>query len=165
MARMPTRLLPVAGSLLLALAFLGGGCSGSESDPTYRIEAGNPEMEAAFAKGRATLSDFWKVLAHPTSGESDFSVKVPLRQNGRTEYFWIVDPTRGDGVVRGQIGNDPEFVKRVKLGETVEFKESEIVDWMYLRAGKMHGNYTLRPLMKSMDAKERAELEQVLAEP
>lgn len=162
---MPIPARPVVGSVLLALAIVGGGCSGSESDPTYRIEAGNAEMEAAFAKGKATLPDFWKVLENPTNGESDFSVKVPLQQNGRTEYFWIVDPTRSGDVIRGQIGNDPEFVKRVKLGDTLEFKESEIVDWMYMRAGKMHGNYTMRPLLKSMDPKERQALEQLMAEP
>lgn len=137
----------------------------SSSDPTVRVEAGNPEMEAAFRKGRETLPRFWNVLANPTNGESDFAVKVPLKQDGHVEYFWVESPNRTGTQVTGRIGNDPEFVKRVSFGDTIEFAESEIVDWMYMRNGKLHGNYTMRPLLGSLSPEERAQLEAILAEP
>lgn len=34
-----------------------------------------------------------------------------------------------------------------------------------MRDGKMHGNYTMRPLLKTMPADEAAQLRSLLAEP
>jgi uncharacterized protein YegJ (DUF2314 family) len=36
----------------------------------------------------------------------------------------------------------------VKLGQLVEFSEAEIVDWLYMEGGKMHGNFTACALLK-----------------
>jgi uncharacterized protein YegJ (DUF2314 family) len=37
-------------------------------------------------------------------------------------------------------------------------------DWMFMRDGKMHGNYTMRPLLKTMPAEQAAKLRSMLAE-
>jgi uncharacterized protein YegJ (DUF2314 family) len=44
-------------------------------------------------------------------------------------------------------------------------KQADIADWMYMRGGKMYGNYTMRPLLKTMPAAEAAEFRSILAEP
>jgi uncharacterized protein YegJ (DUF2314 family) len=42
----------------------------------------------------------------------------------------------------------PWFAKTVKLGQVIEFTESEIVDWLYLENSRMIGNYTACALLK-----------------
>jgi len=49
-------------------------------------------------------------------------------------------------------------VKKVKLGQEYTFTRNEISDWMYMAAGKMQGNYTLRVELESMPPKEAAAL-------
>jgi uncharacterized protein YegJ (DUF2314 family) len=56
-----------------------------------------------------------------------------------------------DGEFDGVIGNDPGLVTKVRLGQKWKVKKS---DWMFVRAGKIHGNYTLRPLPKTMKPPE-----------
>ena len=53
-----------------------------------------------------------------------------------------------DGSFTGRINNTPRLVKTVTFGESFTFSEGEIVDWLYLDAGKMKGNYTACALLK-----------------
>jgi uncharacterized protein YegJ (DUF2314 family) len=59
-----------------------------------------------------------------------------------------------DGSFEGMIGNEPGLVTNVKLGQKWTLKKAEISDWMFIHEDKMHGNYTMRPLLKTMDQKE-----------
>jgi uncharacterized protein YegJ (DUF2314 family) len=83
----------------------------------------------------------------------------------QTEYFWLGDLERHSGKVSGTVNNTPELVKNVKEGDRISVMEGEIADWMFMRDGKMHGNFTLRPLFKTMSPDEAAKLRAVLAEP
>ena len=56
-------------------------------------------------------------------------------------------------------------VKSVKMGERIEVPEEKISDWLYMRDGKMVGNYTVRPLLKTMAVEEAATVKAMLAEP
>ena len=71
-----------------------------------------------------------------------------------TEYFWITGLKLEKKVVTGEIGNDPKLVKTVQAGQRIAIKEHDIVDWLYMKRGKMIGNYTSQPLMKSMSKDE-----------
>ncbi len=43
--------------------------------------------------------------------------------------------------------------------------EADISDWLYMRNGKMVGNYTLRALFKNMSPEEVREAKKRLGEP
>lgn len=111
-------------------------------------------MASAIAAARLKLPHFWKVRAATANGESDFSLKVRIEDGEKVEFFWCVDIKAKNGVVTGEIGNDAEIVKSVHLGQRITIKEADIADWLYIRDGKMIGNYTVRPLMKSMSKEE-----------
>ncbi len=81
-----------------------------------------------------------------------------------TEHFWCTDIKTEKGVITGEIGNDAEIVKTVRLGQRVTIKEADISDWLYFKKGKMVGNYTVRPLMKSMNKEELDLLKNQLGE-
>lgn len=93
------------------------------------------------------------------------AVKVPIVDGEETEHFWLIDVTFANGSFKGTINNDPGLVKNVKIGQPWTVKKTEISDWMYMRDGKMHGNYTMRPLLKNLPKEEADQYRAMLAEP
>jgi uncharacterized protein YegJ (DUF2314 family) len=153
-------------ALLLVPFVVVGTLTGCGDPPStlVQIEANDAMMAEAIEQGKATLGDFWAVHANPTKGESDFAVKVAIAEGDRKEYFWLVDPKRQGKRVSAAIGNEPEIVKHVTLGQVIEFDESEIVDWMFMREKKMHGNHTARALLKRMSPEQAEAVQRLLAE-
>ena len=130
----------------------------SKRDKVVMVEDDDPEMVAAIAKARSTLPHFWQVFDKKERGESGFLLKVEIKDKRGSEFFWAIDLQRQDGKTMGTINNDPNIVASVKLGDRIEIREADIADWLYMRAGKMMGNATLKPLLKTMPAKEAARL-------
>jgi uncharacterized protein YegJ (DUF2314 family) len=160
---MKLRLIPLL-AVLLGMALCS--CTRKpKEDRTISVEATDPEMNGAIAKGRETLPSFWQAFDHREHGEEKFSLKVMITDGHRTEHFWANDIERKDGKIFGTINNDPEIVKNVRMGERIEIPDAQISDWLYLRDDKMIGNYTLRVLFKQMPAKEVEYWKQRMAEP
>jgi uncharacterized protein YegJ (DUF2314 family) len=90
-------------------------------------------------------------------GYDEQEMEAAIKDRGETEHFWLTDVTYRDGSFEGLIGNDPGIVTNVKFGQKWTLKKVEISDWMFMRDEKMHGNYTLRPLLRTM-RKEDAEM-------
>jgi uncharacterized protein YegJ (DUF2314 family) len=149
----------VIAVLFVALA----GCS--KKDKVIFVEDDDPEMLAAIAKARGSMPDFWQVFEKRPRGESNFSLKVKISDQKGTEFFWLNPIERKDGKTFGTINNDPDIVSSVKLGDRMQIPEADISDWLYMRDGKMVGNYTLRVLFKQMPANEVAKYKQMMADP
>ena len=78
-----------------------------------------------------------------------FAVKVGIPAgDDSSEFFWISPFEPRGGKYTGRINNTPRMVKTVKLGQTIEFSEDEIVDWLYTEDGKMRGNFTACAMLK-----------------
>ena len=107
---------------------------------------------------------FWHVFDRREHGESDFSLKVRIRDKDATEHFWLVDVERRNVRTFGTIDNDPETVNNVKAGDRVEIPEADITDWTYMRDGKIVGNFTIRPLLKSMPPEQAEKVRKALAD-
>jgi uncharacterized protein YegJ (DUF2314 family) len=139
------------------------GCS--PQDRVINVEDDDPAMVAAIAKARSTLPQFWQAFAKPARGESEFSLKVKITDKKGTEHFWANDIERRGGKTLGTINNDPSIVASVKFGDRIEIPEADISDWFYMRDGKMVGNRTLIPLLRTLPAKEAAAYRELLADP
>lgn len=126
------------------------------SDQVVSIETDDPEMNQAIKKARGSLPSFWSALEAAGEKETNFSLKVAIAGNGSVEHFWVVDIKREGEKITGTINNEPEMVKTVSMGQTYEFSEKEITDWLFKRNGKMVGNETMRPLLKRMSKEEAA---------
>jgi uncharacterized protein YegJ (DUF2314 family) len=148
--------------LLAGVLILASAVSGRADDPVVQVPASDPEMNAAIAKARQQLPHFWSTFSRPTKGESDFCIKVKIEDKGAVEYFWCADIERSGDKITAIVNNDPEIVKCVKLGQRIAITEHDIADWLYMRDQKMVGNYTLRPLMKTMNKEERSKAEALL---
>lgn len=136
-----------------------------KNDPVVAVPEADPEMNAAIAHARESLPHFWDVFETPTRGESDFALKVRIQDRHGTEHFWVTDLRREDGKVYGLIGNDPDTVTSVKLGDEIQIPAADISDWLYMREGKMVGNFTVRVLFKQMPADEVERLNGILEDP
>jgi uncharacterized protein YegJ (DUF2314 family) len=75
-------------------------------------------------------------------------VKVAVSEADDREFFWIAPFEQRGSKFTGEINNTPQLVKKVKLGQTIAFTESEIVDWLYQDGRAMRGNFTACVLLK-----------------
>ncbi len=137
----------------------------SKRDKVTSVAGDDPEMVAAIARARASLPQFWEVFERRDRGESGFSLKVKITDKRGTEHFWLSDIDRRDGQLHGTINNDADIVRSVKLGDRIAIPEEDISDWLYMRQGKMVGNFTLRVLFKTMPAAEVQRYQRMMADP
>ena len=140
-------------------------CCSCSRKPETLVEGGydEQEMDAAIARARKEVDSFIAELSKRNG--TDFAVKVPIEDNEEVEHFWLTDIVYRDEKFHGVIGNEPGVVTNVKMGQKWSVKKSEISDWMFMRDGKMHGNYTVRPLLKTMPEEEAAGIRSMLANP
>jgi len=131
----------------------------AERDELAMVADNDPDMAAAMRKARTTLAEFLAIASAPQPGMEGFAVKIAVHDGCQAEYFWI-HPFSYDGVrFSGQLGNTPRSLTRVKAGDKISFSEHEIVDWTYMDAGKMQGNYTARALLRKAPKEEREAFE------
>jgi uncharacterized protein YegJ (DUF2314 family) len=91
-------------------------------------------------------------------------VKAPIADEDNTEYFWLTDVTYVAGKFHGTIGNEPGLVSHVKLGQKWTIAKSDIADWLFMRGGKMYGNYTIRPLLHTLPKEQAAYFKSILVD-
>ncbi len=149
--------------LLTGLSLTCSSCGKSQPETLYTGSYDEQEMDAAMELARSEVDTFIAVMQQGNG--TDFSVKVPIEDANGTEYFWISNIKYRDGSFEGTIGNEPGIVKNVKFGQKWTIAKSEISDWMYLRDGKMHGNYTMRVMLKSLPEDQAEEMRSRLADP
>lgn len=140
-------------------------CCSCQSKPSTLVEGkyDEAEMDAAITRARLEVDSF---IAELTKGDGEeFAVKAPIKDGGETEHFWLTDVVYRGETFEGKIGNDPGVVTNVKFGQAWSIKKYEISDWMFMRGGKMHGNYTMRPLLKVMPKELADEYRSMLANP
>ncbi|WP_436715944.1 DUF2314 domain-containing protein [Roseiconus lacunae] len=151
---------------LLAIGICLIGCSAPDAEtPETLVTSGYDQdaMEQAIRKAQNSVSTFVAELENPTG--SDHAVKAPIEDDGETEHFWLTNLDLKDGVFTGIINNEPGIVSNVKIGQSWTIKQEEISDWMFMKDGMMHGNYTLRPLLETMPAEQADQLRAILVDP
>jgi uncharacterized protein YegJ (DUF2314 family) len=151
--------------MTLWLGALAVVCCSCDSTPDTLIQGGydQQEMDAAIARARDEVDSFIAELEQGNG--TDFSVKAPIEDRGEVEHFWLTDIVYRNGEFEGFIGNDPGMVTNVRIGQKWTIRKDEISDWMFMRDGKIHGNYTMRPLLKTMPEEEAERFRSMLADP
>lgn len=137
---------------------------GKESTPTSSSEDFGLSFAAAMDRARRELPG---VLQRFQAGELEgagFSVKVPVRDGEQLEYFWLADTSYAEGCFSGFIEDEPVEVSTVKLGDRWTALAQDVVDWMYSRDEKMHGNFTLRAVLGQMAPEHAGRYRALLAD-
>jgi uncharacterized protein YegJ (DUF2314 family) len=155
-------------TLLATILVLSGGQAEAETllerakrDGIAYVEKDDAEMAAAMRRARDTLPEFLKLARAPRPTMRAFAVKVAVVEGDETEFFWIAPFEQRKSEFTGRINNTPQLVKKLRFGQTINFREDEIVDWLYQDGGKMIGNFTACVLLKR---EPRNEAEQFMKE-
>lgn len=130
----------------------------AKRDAIVMVAKDDAEMAAAMRKARETLPQFLGLVAVPRQTTTGFAVKVAVTEGDDAEFFWITPFEQRKNVFTGRINNTPRLVKKVRLGQTISFREDEIVDWLYMEDGKMVGNFTVCILLKREPPEQASEL-------
>jgi uncharacterized protein YegJ (DUF2314 family) len=151
------RLLKLLAVLALTLSITAPTTSAAK-DPDTLVRGGysQAQMDAGIARARKEVGAFLDVLAKDDA--DSFAVKVPITDKNGTEHFWLVDIEydKAKASFTGKIGNRPGIVRNVKSGQEWTVKRDEITDWNYTRGEKIHGGYTIDPLLASMPKDQAA---------
>ena len=133
------------------------GCSrNSEGDNYTQVRSDDAAMNAAIEKAKSTVGEFVTAFHAQKPNSKDFFVKKPYpTPSGEREHMWIEVLEEDKGVLKGRIANEAEETRKVKLGQLVSLKLSEISDWKYQNGKKLVGGYTIRYFVEKMPPKER----------
>jgi uncharacterized protein YegJ (DUF2314 family) len=124
---------------------------------TINVPNADPEMAAAQAKARATLQQFWMAYNDPGPADEGFALKVAIPYGcNNSEHVWTDRIEVEAGKITGVVGNEPRYARAIRSGQRIEIAEGRVSDWMFMRAGKIVGNHTMRPLLKRMPPAEAA---------
>lgn len=152
---------PVRRAVLVALALATVACKDDPEERVGPFREPDPEMRAAMRAARAGLDRFFRVFDDPSRGEHGFAVKIGVIDSRPTRYFWLEELERAEGGVSGVIDRKP-LLNLGRAPERVRADHDAIVDWLYLRDGKVHGYFTLRPSMKAMTPSELEKAQGIL---
>lgn len=119
---------------------------------TLTSEYDESEMDLAIAKARSNVDEFLTALEEKSA--DSYSVKAPITDENGTEHFWLTEVSFADGTFTGSVGNDPGIVRNVEFGQSWEVKKEDISDWMLTRGEKIHGGFTIDPLLDSFPKEE-----------
>ena len=124
-----------------------------QEDGIYDVRADDPEMNAAIARGRETLPSFYRRLASPEAGDSEFMIKFDIDPGEGVEYVWADRIERAPGRMTGILINQPVYTKD-RMGDRVAIREDRVIDWGYRSGGVMQGSFTNRVLIGRMPPEE-----------
>jgi uncharacterized protein YegJ (DUF2314 family) len=134
----------------------------AQRDELFQIPDEDPAIVAAVRKARATLKDFLAVASKPGPAMRGFAVKVVVRDGKAAEYFWISPFQQKDARFTGNVNNTPRSVRNVTSGQSIEFTEGEILDWLYMDNGRMKGNFTACALIRNQPKDQQEEFKKRL---
>ena len=134
-------------SLLIFALFALPLCS-CKSEAELNATVSNPAD--AIKRARSEIDTFVQVL---NSGNADdFSVKVPVEEDGQINHIWMTGIEFRDGKFFGTLVIEPGMSTKMKTGQAWNVGKNAITDWQYVRGTEIFGNYTLRAqLGTSMD--------------
>jgi uncharacterized protein YegJ (DUF2314 family) len=144
------QLLLVLLLLLLLLPGLAWAQDRRDEDPVFHVSTGDPEMQAAIARARASLDEFLRIAAAQPAGTEDFKLKVAVRDRGLTEHFWVNPFRVTQGGFEGELANEPRVVRNVRYRQTIRFTREQVSDWGYRRNGREVGSFTVCVLLGRM---------------
>lgn len=121
-------------------------------------------MNNAMERARREFPDVLK-LYHAGKLEH-FGLKVGIRDGKNVEHFWLSNSRIENGRLVGNIQGTPSYVANVKESELVSVDPSNLSDWSYRTegGGKMHGSYTLRAALPTMDPKVAERIRGILTD-
>ena len=146
----------MARRFILLLCLVACACAPlAAPTPIPTPASADPELDAAIAQARASVSDFIARIASPHPARTFVAVKARFfPPDGAPQDIWLDEATYADGVFRGSMGDDIPSLK-LFFGDPVTVRPEQILDWMIVEDGKLIGGYTIRLAYQRMTSEEK----------
>lgn len=115
--------------------------------PVLQIGADDPRMIAAVEKAKSTWPNF--VSAFERKAGENFSVKVPITAGGNTEFIWLKVTAIENGIIYGELANEPVALGNLKLGSKAKSRVADLSDWAYVSNDGPVGMYTAKVIAQA----------------
>ena len=125
----------------------------------YNVTNEDQEMNNAINKAKKSFNEFIIALTKPTKSQIGFCVKVPFPNDNGNEHIWISDVQFDSGKMIGFVGNVPDKIKNLTIGQKITIDKDNISDWMYLDSSVLMGGFTIRVLYSRMSDAEKKQFE------
>lgn len=159
--------LPISIVSFAYLLLLGGTSLATDFSGSFPVPKHDRAMKQAIELARGGLEGFLDIQDMKPVGTGFYSVKIGIKDAGNSfritsapeeddvEFFWLGTLKKTPTGFSGEIQEIPEIMKNVVMGQRVEFRQSDIVDWFYFDKGKMKGNFTACPALAHATDDER----------
>lgn len=123
-----------------------------------------PAMKRAITKAQKSLP---ALLAKTLDGSgrmsSSATLKVAIPANGGIENIWVHSVRKGSAGYTARLANVPRFIKGKGIGDSVRFKEPQIIDWaLQASDGRYFGHFTTRVIVKQMTGEQARSVRAIL---
>lgn len=146
--------------ILAVMALVWAGC-GPANDPmkvtiNIRGTLPDPQMDAAIAQARASITNFIALLQSPQTNLTLFAISARFVSHEKRieENIWITDLRYRGSFFEGAV-ETARSEMGFALGEPVKIALSNVVDWMYVQNGRAIGCFTGRVMRSRMSEQER----------
>lgn len=116
-------------------------------------------MLKAYEDARNTFKYFYRELTwdfkRVVSVLGNAIVKVTIQEDDIIEHMWINNIEFDGVIVSGILTNIPRELTKIKQGDHVEVKLSEIKDWMFVIENRAYGAFTVHVIRSNMRTLER----------
>jgi len=133
------------------------------SSPAIEVDQNDEEIMRIAENARRALPTFFRKLARPEQGASNFCLKYPLNTDDGSvepkvrEQVWLGGIHIKDGAYYGVLANTAKSVDGRKKGEAIIIDTDLITDWMYIKDGKIIGGRSIKYLLEKIPEEERKE--------
>jgi len=120
------------------------------------VDVSDPLNELREAKNKAQdeIGYFIEHLKRFSSDEAwEFSVKSDFTQEGKHEHMWVNVESYENGLFKGKLGNDPNTIKGLKLGDSISVKKEDVEDWLFFDPVQKVsvGGYSIKKIIGHQD--------------
>jgi uncharacterized protein YegJ (DUF2314 family) len=169
--RMPPSNSPLASMCLVAVLIAGAPLPllaqpSRNQGNTHLVPMVDKAFDTAAAEARRAFPVFLAKWKTQPAGYSAFRVKAGFRTDDGLgeEYLWFQpEVVSADGRITGRLSNDATRISKLTTGAQIQVDAGKVVDWMYLKGGKMYGQFTMRAQLSRATPQQRAQFEAVLS--
>jgi uncharacterized protein YegJ (DUF2314 family) len=135
----------------------------SQTDPpSIKVQAGDPEMDAAMQTARDKFPEFWREVS------TDHKRVIPVLEGSMVkayffdegapltgEHMWVRDIEYDGQTISGVLVDTSIQLHSVRPGQHVSFPLMRLSDWLYVENGRAYGVFTVKLLRTRMTDDER----------
>lgn len=114
--------------------------------PVIQVANDDPRMQSAVQEARERFPEFQQAFQQSEDDEQTFSVKAPITVGDNTEYIWVTVTAIENGVIYGQLGNDPVNLGSLRCNDRVRVNIDSLNDWLYTIDDGYEGGFTVKVL-------------------